>query len=36
MIVLFWEYFLDMSFVYASLIGGIVAILFIYVRRRRT
>ncbi|MHC0039452.1 EYxxD motif small membrane protein [Pseudoneobacillus sp. C159] len=31
----FWEYFSDMSFVLASLIGGIVAISYVYVKRSR-
>jgi hypothetical protein len=30
---MFWEYLLDMSFVLISLIGGIVAILFVFIRR---
>ncbi|WP_329955895.1 EYxxD motif small membrane protein [Calidifontibacillus erzurumensis] len=30
----FWEYFTDMSFVYATLIGGIIAIFFVYVKKR--
>jgi len=32
---MFWEYFTDMIYVLASLIGGIIAILFVYVRRKR-
>jgi lysophospholipid acyltransferase (LPLAT)-like uncharacterized protein len=32
-IVMFWEYLLDMSFVIISLIGGIVALLFVFIRR---
>jgi len=32
---MFWEYFTDMTYVLASLIGGIIAILFVYVRRKR-
>jgi hypothetical protein len=31
----FWEYLSDMSFVLATLIGGIVAISYVYVRRSR-
>ncbi|WP_373428158.1 EYxxD motif small membrane protein [Neobacillus niacini] len=30
---MFWEYLLDMSFVLISLIGGIVALLFVFIRR---
>ncbi|MEH7491083.1 EYxxD motif small membrane protein [Neobacillus niacini] len=30
---MFWEYLLDMSFVIISLIGGIVALLFVFIRR---
>ncbi|WP_337444023.1 EYxxD motif small membrane protein [Bacillus coahuilensis] len=36
---MFWEYVTDMSYVLISLIGGIVAILFVYIRKgknRRT
>ncbi|WP_375154132.1 EYxxD motif small membrane protein [Parageobacillus sp. VR-IP] len=29
------EYMTDMSFVLASLIGGIIALVFVYVRRKR-
>lgn len=32
---MFWEYVLDMSFVLAAAIGGIIAIAFVYVRRKR-
>lgn len=32
---MFWEYVLDMSFVLATAIGGIIAIAFVYVRRKR-
>ncbi|WP_374703459.1 EYxxD motif small membrane protein [Bacillus sp. Marseille-P3661] len=32
---MFWEYVLDMSFVYAALIGGIIAIMFVFIKRRR-
>ncbi|MFB3165159.1 EYxxD motif small membrane protein [Neobacillus sp. 179-J 1A1 HS] len=30
---MFWEYLLDMSFVLISLIGSIVALLFVFIRR---
>ncbi|MGX6444649.1 EYxxD motif small membrane protein [Neobacillus sp. K501] len=30
---MFWEYLLDMSFVLIALIGGIVALLYVYIRR---
>jgi lipid-A-disaccharide synthase-like uncharacterized protein len=30
---MFWEYILDMSFVLISLIGGIVALLYVFIRR---
>ncbi|MFS0779844.1 EYxxD motif small membrane protein [Neobacillus sp. 3P2-tot-E-2] len=30
---MFWEYLLDMSFVIISLIGGIIALLFVFIRR---
>ncbi|WP_349654880.1 EYxxD motif small membrane protein [Neobacillus sp. DY30] len=30
---MFWEYLLDMSFVLISLIGGIVALLYVFIRR---
>lgn len=32
---MFWEYLSDMSFILVSLIGGIVAIAYVYVRRNR-
>jgi hypothetical protein len=34
-IVMFWEYLLDMSFVLISLIGSIVALLFVFIRRSK-
>ena len=33
--VLFWEYLTDMSYVLFSLIGGIVAIAYVYIRKSR-
>ena len=33
--VMFWEYLTDMSYVLFSLIGGIVAIAYVYVRKSR-
>jgi hypothetical protein len=32
---MFWEYLTDMSYVLASLIGGIIAITYVYVRKKR-
>jgi hypothetical protein len=32
---MFWEYVIDMSFVLAAVIGGIVAISFVYIKRKR-
>jgi hypothetical protein len=32
---MFWEYLLDMSFVLISLIGGIVALLYVFIRRSK-
>jgi hypothetical protein len=32
---LFWEYLTDMSYVLFSLIGGIVAIAYVYIRKSR-
>ncbi|MFZ3591187.1 EYxxD motif small membrane protein [Bacillus sp. DJP31] len=32
---MFWEYVTDMSFVLASVIGGIVAICFVFIKRKR-
>ncbi|WP_442597745.1 EYxxD motif small membrane protein [Neobacillus sp. D3-1R] len=32
---MFWEYISDMSFVLISLIGGIVAISYVYIRKSR-
>ncbi|WP_332066905.1 EYxxD motif small membrane protein [Bacillus sp. KH172YL63] len=32
---MFWEYLTDMSYVLFSLIGGIVAITYVYVRKSR-
>lgn len=32
---MFWEYLSDMSFVIASLIGGIIAISYVFVKRSR-
>lgn len=30
---MFWEYLIDMSFVWIALIGSIIALLFVYTRR---
>ncbi|WP_326946393.1 EYxxD motif small membrane protein [Bacillus alveayuensis] len=30
-----WEYLTDMSFVFAILIGSIVALLFVFIRKKR-
>ncbi|WP_395940542.1 EYxxD motif small membrane protein [Bacillus sp. HMF5848] len=32
---MFWEYLTDMIFVYATLIGSIIAILYVYIRKRK-
>lgn len=32
---MFLEYLTDMTFVYGTLIGGIIAIIFIFVRKKR-
>ncbi|WP_456272590.1 EYxxD motif small membrane protein [Bacillus sp. AK031] len=32
---MFWEYVMDMSYVFISLIGGIVAILYVFLRKGR-
>ncbi|WP_354237436.1 EYxxD motif small membrane protein [Bacillus oleivorans] len=32
---MFWEYLMDMSFVLISIIGGIVALLFVYIHRSK-
>ncbi|WP_346764061.1 EYxxD motif small membrane protein [Bacillus sp. BHET2] len=32
---MFWEYLTDMSYVLFSLIGGIIAIAYVYVRKSR-
>ncbi|MFY4776984.1 EYxxD motif small membrane protein [Metabacillus sp. RGM 3146] len=33
---MFTEYIIDMSFIFAALIGGVVAILFLFVRKGRS
>ncbi|WP_337955897.1 EYxxD motif small membrane protein [Bacillus weihaiensis] len=35
MLLLFLEYLTDMSFIFIALIGGIVALLFVYIKKRR-
>lgn len=32
---MFWEYVLDMSYVLISVIGGIIAILYVFIRKGR-
>ncbi|WP_353050260.1 EYxxD motif small membrane protein [Bacillus sp. ISL-47] len=32
---MFWEYVMDMSFVIIALIGSIVALLYVYIRRTK-
>ncbi|WP_338083666.1 EYxxD motif small membrane protein [Bacillus mesophilus] len=32
---MFWEYVIDMSFVLISVIGGIIAISYVYLKRKR-
>lgn len=35
-ILVFLEYLTDMSFILVALIGGIIALLFVYIKKRRT
>ncbi|MEK3817915.1 MULTISPECIES: EYxxD motif small membrane protein [Bacillaceae] len=32
---MFWEYVMDMTFVLAAIIGSIVALLFVYIRKTK-